>query len=262
MPDNPYTTAKQMPGLGRIAAFDPRDKDHRMSAIGPSSVTVTRRIWSVRIPPEQMSILPLTAGLLDQGATSQCTAFGGEHFLMAGPVFQPAYLTPARLYALNQLWDEWPGSETVEPTYEGSSVHALMRVLKAAGLISSYVWASSAETVRRWVLMNGPVVVGTDWLTGMNKTAASGFIRARGSLLGGHCYCIIGADDNLRCPDGSRGAFIMLNSWGPWGYKNSGRAFISYRDMDKLIKHQGEAATAVEFLNSSPTNLEGLTTLP
>jgi len=252
------TTTKQMPGLGRIAAFDPRDKEHKMSAVAPLEVTVTRRIWSVRIPEEQKSILPMTNGLLDQGSTSQCTAFGGTHFLLTGPVFQPAYLTPARLYALNQLWDDWPGSEIVEPFYQGSSVHAVMKVLKAAGLISEYVWAFDADTVRRWVLANGPVVVGTDWLSNMNQANTSGFIRARGNLLGGHCYELLGADDGLRCPDGSRGAFIMLNSWGQWGFKNSGRAFISYKDMDRLIKHGGEAATATEFLNTAPINLEGI----
>jgi hypothetical protein len=258
----PINQFKQMPGLGRIAASDPRDMQHRMSAVVPTTVTVSRRIWPVRILPEYYNAFPSTAGLLDQGTTSQCTAAGGEHFLMAGPVFQAPYLTMEKFYALNQKFDEWPGSETEEPRYQGSSVHAVMRILKSAGLVSEYVWAFSSETVRRWVLMNSPVIVGTDWLSGMQDSSSSGFIRARGSQLGGHCYVIIGADDNLRCPDGSRGAFLILNSWGPWGYKKSGRAFISYRDMHMLIKNHGEAATALEFLNAQPINLEGVTTLP
>ena len=239
----------QKPGLGRIASFDPRDREHKMSAAAPTEVTVERRVW-----PIDSSIAPL-----DQGATSQCTAYGGEHFILAGPICQPIYMTPSRLYRANQLNDEWPGTETDDPRYEGSSVHALMKVLKASGLMEEYVWAFEAETVRRWVLMKSPVVVGTDWLSGMERVSPSGFIRATGRLLGGHCYLIIGADQRVKCPDGSRGAFIILNSWGKnWGYRNSGYAFISYKDMDKLIKARGEAATATEFLNVHPIDIEGV----
>lgn len=256
-----HTVVEQQRGLGRIAAFDPKDQQHKMAAEAPITVTVSRRVWPIatEIPsiegvPNQTSTIPL-----DQGATSQCTEFGGQHFLLAGPVQQSYYMTRGMLYRANQLNDEWPGSETEEPRYEGSSVHALMKVLKAAGLIRQYVWAFEAETVRKWVLMKGPVVVGTDWLSGMDTTTSAGFARARGNVLGGHCYLIIGADERVKCPDGSKGAFIILNSWGKnWGYKNSGYAFISYRDMDKLIKHAGEAATATEFLNSDPIPITGV----
>ncbi len=244
-----HSIVSQRHGLGRIAAFDPRDQQHKMAAEEPIVVTVDRRLWSI-----DQSITPL-----DQGPTSQCTAYGGEHFVLAGPVAQPLYMTPAKLYRANQLNDEWPGTETDEPRYEGSSVHALMKVLKAAGLIERYVWAFEAETVRKWVLMKSPVVVGTDWLSGMEQASSAGFIRARGSVLGGHCYLLIGCDMRVKCPDGSKGAFIILNSWGKaWGYKNSGYAFISIKDMDKLIKRAGEAATAVEFLNTTPIEITGV----
>jgi hypothetical protein len=252
-----HTVTQQKRGLGRIPAFDPRDQQHRMAAHAPLTVTVERRVWPVDaslVPEELGGEIPL-----DQGMTSQCTEFGGQHMLLAGPVPQPYYMKRGDLYRANQLNDEWPGTETEEPRYEGSSVHALMKVLKAAGLVSEYVWAFEAETVRRWVLMKGPVVVGTDWLEGMDTTTTAGFARARGRVLGGHCYILIGADERVKCPDGSKGAFIILNSWGKnWGYKNSGYAFISYRDMDRLIKRAGEAATAIEFLNANPIPITGV----
>ncbi len=251
--DDTHSVLEQQRGLGRIPVFNPKDQQHKMSAVAPIEVTVERRIWDI-----DSSICPL-----DQGQTSQCTAYGTEHFLLAGPMQQTMYLTPARLYALNQKFDEWEGSETVEPRYEGSSVHAAMKVLKAAGLISQYVWAFEADSVRRWTMMRSPVVIGVDWYEGMNRTTTAGFARVRGKVLGGHCLLIIGGDERVRCPDGTKGAAILLNSWGRnWGYKNSGYAFISWRDLDKLIKHGGEAATATEFLNTSPINLEGLDQLP
>ena len=259
--EDTHAVINQRRGLGRIAAFDPKDQEHKMSAEAPITVTVSRKLWPI---PTQIPSIEGIAGEvstipLDQGATSQCTEFGGEHFILAGPVQQPYYMKRGMLYRANQLNDEWPGTETDAPTYEGSSVHALMKVLKAAGLIDRYVWAFNADTVRKWVLMKGPVVVGTDWLSGMEQVSPAGFIRARGNILGGHCYLIIGADERVNCPDGTRGAFIILNSWGKyWGYKNSGYAFISYRDMDKLIKRSGEAATAVEFLNTSPIPITGV----
>jgi hypothetical protein len=244
-----HTILNQRPGLGRIPAFDPKDQLHRMSAVAPTKITVTKKIWPIAFVNGQP---------LDQGQTSECTAYGGTNFLLAGPVVQPMYKTPHELYRLNQLNDEWPGTATEEPRYEGSSVHALMKVLKHVGLVGEYVWAFSADTVRRWVLTTSPVVVGTDWLSGMNDVDQYGYIHASGSPQGGHCYLIIGADDNLRNPRGGKGAFIILNSWGLWGYKNSGYAFISYKDMDGLIKRQGEAVTAVEVFNVSPLDLQGV----
>jgi len=62
----------------------------------------------------------------------------------------------------------------------------------------------------------------------------------------GHAWLIIGADREARNPDGSHGRVTMINSWGPeWGKK--GRAFITFPDLDKLIKLNGEAAVATEL---------------
>jgi hypothetical protein len=68
---------------------------------------------------------------------------------------------------------------------------------------------------------------------------------------------IRGADDRLRCPDGSRGAFRIFNSWGPsWGQQ--GKAWLSYKEADGLIKNRGECVTAVEVFNTAPIIIEGV----
>lgn len=42
-------------------------------------------------------------------------------------------------------------------------------------------------------------------------------------LQGGHAVALVGYDDNKVMPDGSKGAFIVRNSWGTgWGYQGSG----------------------------------------
>lgn len=232
-------------GKGRIMSFDPRDQNFRMrSALPPIEPTVNKRFWA-------------TGDILNQGDTQHCVAYAGEQFLMSYPVVNKPYKTPAELYALCQLNDEWEGGE---PAYFGTSTRALMKVLQAAGLISSYLWAFNADTVRRWLLMRGPVLIGTNWYSGMNKTDAAGFIYPTGAPEGGHETMLRGWDDTVRCPKcGKKGAARLLNSWGiKWGQQ--GKAWVCANDMDGLIKNNGEAVTVVEIENNSPTDITGVIT--
>jgi hypothetical protein len=235
-----------LPGFGRLISIDPEDQNYLMAAEAPIEVTRTVAFWE-------------TGPVLDQGQTSECTAYSGEQLLTSGPVKNNMYLTPHELYRLNQLNDEWdaPGESEMPGGYAGSSVRATMKVLQAAGLITKYVWAFDVDPVRRWLLMRGPVVVGTNWYADMMKPdKRTGFIRPKGRPVGGHAYMLRGADDNLRCPDGSKGAARILNSWSEkWGQQ--GKAWISYRDLDGLIKNHGEAVTPVEFLTTTPIIITG-----
>lgn len=230
------------PGMGRLISIDPEDKNFPMAAAGPSEFEVTRT-----------SMFWETGDALNQGSTYECTAYSAEQLLMSGPVKNSMYLTPHELYKLNQLNDEWPGEN-----YNGSSVRASMKVLQAAGFIENYVWAQDADTVRRWVLMKGPVLLGTNWYNEMMKpNKQTEFIRPKGKPMGGHAYLIRGCDDKLLCPDKSRGAFRIINSWGSqWG--SQGKAWLSYKDADGLIKNHGEAVTPVEMFCTVPKVVTGV----
>ena len=84
----------------------------------------------------------------------------------------------------------------------------------------------------------GPVVVGTYWYRGMFKPDRNGIIRPTGGIVGGHAYVINGVDK-------SKKLFRIKNSWGKnWGI--NGHAYISFADMEKLMKQNGEICIAIE----------------
>lgn len=224
-------------GLGRVVAIDFRDKNHLMADKLPQT---SKSSAAATIPAYRYWH---TGKVLDQLDTPHCVAFSGEQFLVSGPVTNKFYKTPAELYHECQLVDEWEGED-----YEGTSVRALFKTLQAHGYISEYNWAFEIGTVVQHLLLKGPVILGTDWYVSMFYPDEDGFLPvfASSGLAGGHAYMVKGCNNNKLCPDGSRGAIRIINSWGTsWGDK--GHAWISYRDADRLIQNWGEAATSTEL---------------
>jgi C1A family cysteine protease len=85
----------------------------------------------------------------------------------------------------------------------------------------------------------GPVVVGTNWYNGMFYPNRNGLIKISGRIAGGHAYVINGVNTVTRL-------FRIKNSWGQsWG--QSGHAYISFTDMERLIRERGEICFAVEI---------------
>lgn len=209
-------------GLGRLHAPDERDHRFLLPSRRPEAKAITRRTWTA-------------GGVLDQGSTPQCVGFSSYGFLTASPIRNRPAFGPTDLYRGAQQNDEWPGED-----YDGSSVRGAMKWLQTQGLVSQYNWAFACEAVIDQILTTSPVVVGTDWLDAMFTPDKKGFIKAEGQVAGGHAYLLIGADRE-------RGAVRILNSWGR-SYGQNGRVWLSFDDLDKLIKAQGEAAVATEVL--------------
>jgi hypothetical protein len=223
---------QSQPRLGRIPAIDERDRRFRMAA---PRTDVTRRYW----------ISPGAAW--DQGNTSQCVSYASNRWLVTYPVVNKMPMSWSAFYTECQRNDEWPGEE---PDYEGTSVRAAFKVLKARGHVTSYGWADEAEMVIRQVLAVGPVVMGTDWTNSMFDPDAEGYIWPKAPIVGGHAWLILGVNRNRLNPDGTKGAVRMLNSWGElWGQK--GRAWLTFDALQSLIKGlsrwPGEACTATEI---------------
>lgn len=217
----------ELAGLGRLVQKDKRNANFPLpKEIVP--VEVRDRYW-------------WGASVYDQGDTPQCVGYAGFGWLAGGPTTNRPPFTATDLYHWAQVRDEWPGEG-----YDGTSTLGLMKALKDKGYISEYRWATDAETLVAWILTKGPVLVGTNWHYDMFMPDTDGFIEPLGEIVGGHEWRIVGADRDKVCPDGSQGAVRMVNSWGySWG--DHGRAWVSFDDLDSLIKNDGEAVTAVEI---------------
>jgi C1A family cysteine protease len=215
-------------GLGRLRMPDDRDRAH---LIPRRATNVIRKTW-------------VTPPAWDQGATSMCVAYGTNRFLASSPIRNKTF-DFMWLYKEAQKLDQWPGEN-----YDGTSVRAAFKVLQREKLVSGYQWAFEVEPVIEHVLTVGPVVMGTSWDDSMSNPGRGGYIGPGPNFAAsteGHCWTIIGADRKRINPDKSFGAVRMVNSWGT-GWGEAGRAWITFRDLDTLIKQDGEAAVATEVL--------------
>jgi hypothetical protein len=207
-----------------------------------SRIPVTPTPTSTRIPLTPTPTRGITSRFWDDNGwwgnqlnTPQCVGFAWSHWISDGPVThlgpQPT-IAPQLIYQQAQKIDEWPGEN-----YAGTSVRAGAKYLKNTNKISSYYWGFDLNTLINTVMNLGPVVVGTNWYYNM-FFPVNGVIRTTGSYAGGHAYVINGVDTIKR-------QFRIKNSWGRnWGLQ--GRAFISFDDMAKLIRENGEICLAVE----------------
>ena len=225
------------PGGGRLPAPDRRDLDHLLppprSAAAPQP-TKPYQHWTA--PPA-----------LDQGRSSSCVGHGCHQLLRCSPVRNTKNIPgPYDIYNAAQKIDEWPGED-----YDGTSVRAGIKVLAKQGYIASYKWAFDGATAVNHVLTVGPVVIGVDWYEGQMSVDKKGFIYPKGRSIGGHCVIVVGCNTLDKCPDGNTGSVTILNSWGTsWGAK--GRAKLSIKDFDELIRANGEAAAVFETLKPLP----------
>lgn len=212
-------------GLGRIHKADRRDRKFLIQSLLPKKKsTRTSRYWRA----------DYWNG--DQGEHPYCVGYGFTHWLQADPVTHGRKLPPVdpvKLYKAAQALDG-------DPTpHDGTTVRAGAEALRKMGFIKSYNWAWDINTMIQAVLELGPVTVGTNWYNNMFTPDKNGLIKTTGALAGGHCWLVVGVDTIKK-------QFKLLNSWGArWGL--GGYAYISFTDMAKLIRLQGEVCLAVEL---------------
>lgn len=213
-------TADRDRKFGRLKSPDRRDARYPMRAVLPERVTPVTRLYR-------------TGPVLDQGDTPQCVGYSAKQFLQSDPVETMDGPTATELYHAAQLEDEWPGEN-----YEGSSVRGAAKALTKMDRLVSYVWGQDAADVRDWLILQGTVIMGTNWYQGMMDPDPQGYLRLTGRMVGGHAWLLCG----YRAPQND---FQMINSWGKsWG--SGGKAYLRFRDLDRLIALEGEACAALE----------------
>jgi len=211
--------------LDRIIQFDERSRNF------PISLTEPR--------PRQSRLWPCQAWL-DQGKEGACVAFSLGHELAAEPVPVDASILTKEFLVRDIYWeaqkiDGWEGGAYpgAMPQYDGTSVLCGVKQLYRLGYCQSYRWAFGLEQLIEGVGYEGPAVIGIPWYKDMYDPDANGYVHMTGEVVGGHAILVRGVDvENER--------FILRNSWGQaWGL--DGDCYVSFTDMDQLLKNQGEA---------------------
>lgn len=176
---------------------------------------------------------------LDQGSTGHCVGFGWAQWFNSAQAVDPDLNTNTgyanadgdRIYYECKVIDGEPGQEN------GSEVRSGAKAMQARGKLTNYVFAATTAEVVAWVSTKGPVVIGSDWMSGMDSPNANGVVTATGTVRGGHCYLCDGYDP-------ATGLLRFQNSWGDWGL--NGYFFMKVADFAKLLAAQGDACAALE----------------
>jgi hypothetical protein len=218
--DPPQYQAPRRRVFDRRVSFDERSRGFPIRALLPREP----RSYTWKVGPS-----------LDQGNEGACVGFAWAHELAARPSVidhVSAEVARTRLYHEARRLDAWPGED-----YEGTSIIAGAKAVKALGGILEYRWAFGLDDLRLAVGHAGPAVLGINWHEAMEETDEHGYIHAAGMVLGGHAIVCYGVNQKGKY-------FLLQNSWGPsWG--NEGSCRISFDDMNQLLRDDGEACIPV-----------------
>lgn len=234
--------------LDRVPQFDEKSRDFRVrqmihegAPLGekhPRSFTWANEHW------------------LDQGREGRCVEYAICHDLLAKPkqvstTLVQQILDGKRIYWPAQQEDQWPGGsyEGGDPSYEGTSVLAGVKVAARLGFYQEYRWALTLEGAVLGLGYIGPLILGVNWYEGCFQPDNFGWIRLTGEQQGGHSILAIGIKlvakaDSLHVTDFAsldldRSFILLHNSWGQdWGI--NGRAKMSLQDFDRLRQEDGE----------------------
>lgn len=224
------------PRLKRHIHHDPRSGLYRKDTTG---LTIADVEWIYHL------------GILDQGKVGKCTAEAATETLGSEPFYSA--LSSTQQEHLGDTWADgfYSDEETLDgdgpfpPQDNGSSGLTSAKVAKNRGLISGYTHTFTADDALKG-MQTSTGQWGTLWKTGMdNVNTDTGQVTYTGSTRGGHELClykVVAALEQL----------WFRQSWGPWGYKNSGVGWISFADFEKSLADQGDVTFFVPLTKPAP----------
>lgn len=221
--------------LGRHVRHDPRSLAYLAPEASASNV-----VWQRNIP------------ILDQGQLGSCTGNATVGALGTGPLFDAlhsAVLGGLRLdenlaVSIYSDAEKLDGGAGLPSEDQGSSGLSVAKVAKTRGFVSGYVHATSVDRVHG-ALQSGPVMLGTNWLDGMDNPDSEGIVKATGSVRGGHEYLCRGYD-------AGRDLWILDNSWGSsWGVHGS--FCYDTPTLTALLADGGDATALIPVNAPAPT---------
>lgn len=217
-----------MVALGRHVEHDPRSRQYAARrAVQPRSV-----LWTHRAP------------VLDQGSLGSCTGnalaqcLNTTKFVESRPRRryldeQMARLLYSKATALDNFPGQWPTQDT------GSSGLGVAKAGVQLGYLSGYDHAFGFDHFAATLALQ-PVIVGTNWYSGMFDPASTGFVTPTGQLVGGHEYLALGINQPGRY-------ITFLNSWSDgWGLK--GRFRMAFDDFAALLNEQGDVTVPIGLI--------------
>lgn len=186
--------------------------------------------------------------ITDQGNVGSATGHAGAGLMGTHPLSssvdeaaQYNYDYAVALYSGATRRDTLAGS--YPPNDTGSSCIAVAKELYARSSIGGYLTGATVEALLE-MLQTSPVMIGSVWLSYMDRPTAAGFVRVTGSVMGGHAYVCRAYEPGATLDDG---VLTCSNCWGSaWG-PLGGEFKLRIRDLRTLI------ARGIEMVGVVPT---------
>jgi hypothetical protein len=174
---------------------------------------------------------------LNQGQHGYCVGYGWENWRRSEPE-RDRDSRPAQKAV--SIYTESRGyAGLADYPSEGSTVHGGAEVVKAHGWSNAETaWEQDINAATEYILGTGDVVVGFNWYAGMFNPDAQGVVRVAGSIAGGHCWHVYGANRTT-------GMWLCENSWG-YDWAKRGLFLVPMETVDRLLREDGECAAVLE----------------
>jgi C1A family cysteine protease len=134
--------------------------------------------------------------------------------------------TIATFYVNESDWPSVPNDS--EENFPAYLIPVPTDIRKTDFIIKSFATVNpDVEDMKKALYKKGIMLLGIAFANEWMNTGSDGVLPIPQSVDGGHCMSIVGWNDNIVCPDGTKGAFKIANNWTTdWGA--AGYCYLPY----------------------------------